>query len=81
MRAGRSLAEDDPFSGGVQTPRRAAIRGRDDVLEAYQRQRRFDQHGAMEGATDTLNRLFSNDIRPVRIMCRVAAAFCQTVFS
>lgn len=36
-----------------------------DMLERYQRGRRFDNM-AMAGATDQLNRLFSNDIGPVR---------------
>ena len=44
--------------------------GTDDLLQAYQRQRRMDNM-AMAGATDTLNRLFSNDIGPVRLARRV----------
>jgi len=40
-----------------------------DLLESYQRQRRFDNM-AMAGATDQLNRLFSNDIGPVRLARR-----------
>jgi 2-octaprenyl-6-methoxyphenol hydroxylase len=43
--------------------------GADVVLQAYQRQRRFDNM-AMAGATDTLNRLFSNDVAPARILRR-----------
>ncbi len=41
--------------------------GSKDLLSEYQRQRRFDNM-AMAGATDSLNRLFSNDIGPVRIV-------------
>ena len=37
-----------------------------DVLERYQRWRRFDSV-AMVMATDGLNRLFSNDLPPVRL--------------
>lgn len=40
--------------------------GSDDLLQLYQRRRRFDNM-AMAGATDLLNKLFSNDITPVRI--------------
>lgn len=36
------------------------------LLESYQRQRCFDNM-AMAGATDALNKLFSNDILPVRL--------------
>ena len=38
-----------------------------DVLEAYQRWRRFDTV-RMGVTTDVLNRLFSNDIAPVRAL-------------
>ncbi|MDB5490758.1 MAG: 2-octaprenyl-6-methoxyphenol hydroxylase [Micavibrio sp.] len=38
--------------------------GDDTMLETYQRQRRFDNM-AMAGATDGLNRLFSNNITPL----------------
>jgi 2-octaprenyl-6-methoxyphenol hydroxylase len=37
------------------------------VLEAYERARRFDTV-AMGAVTDGLNRLFSNDLQPVRLM-------------
>lgn len=43
--------------------------GGDDVLQRYQRARRFDNM-AMAGATDTLNRLFSNGLPPVRLVRR-----------
>lgn len=39
--------------------------GADDVLESYERARRADNM-AMAGATDILNRLFSNDVPPLR---------------
>ena len=38
-----------------------------DILEAYQRTRRFDA-ALMAGATDGLNRLFSNDRLPARLL-------------
>lgn len=41
--------------------------GGEELLDEYQRQRRFDNM-AMAGATDSLNRLFSNDIGPVRVV-------------
>ena len=37
------------------------------VLEAYEQRRRFD-NTMMLAATDGLNRLFSNDITPIRIL-------------
>ena len=40
--------------------------GADDMLEAYQRQRRFDTL-TMAAATDVLNRLFGNDFTPLRM--------------
>ncbi|MCP4326850.1 MAG: UbiH/UbiF/VisC/COQ6 family ubiquinone biosynthesis hydroxylase [Alphaproteobacteria bacterium] len=40
--------------------------GADDVLERYARWRRFDNL-ALIAATDSLNRLFSNDIAPVKL--------------
>ena len=41
--------------------------GRQEVLDAYERDRRFDAT-AMAVATDMLNRLFSNDRLPVRLL-------------
>ncbi|RLQ89056.1 ubiquinone biosynthesis hydroxylase [Notoacmeibacter ruber] len=41
--------------------------GQEDVLEAYQRWRRFDTL-RMGATSDILNRLFSNDITPVRMI-------------
>ncbi|AWN39350.1 FAD-dependent monooxygenase [Methylobacterium durans] len=41
--------------------------GGEDVLRAYERSRRFDTL-AMAAATDGLNRLFSNDVLPVRLV-------------
>ena len=38
-----------------------------DILEAYERARRFDTV-LMAGATDGLNRLFSNDRLPARLL-------------
>ena len=40
--------------------------GTGDVLERYQRWRRVDTL-MLVGVTDVLNRLFSNDVRPVRL--------------
>lgn len=44
--------------------------GADALLQAYQRGRRIDNM-AMAGATDTLNRLFSNEIPPVARIRRI----------
>ncbi len=41
--------------------------GQEDVLETYQRWRRFDTV-RMGATTDILNRLFSNDIAPIRLI-------------
>ncbi|MBO1021269.1 FAD-dependent monooxygenase [Methylobacterium sp. SD274] len=41
--------------------------GAKDVLQRYERSRRFDTF-AMAAATDGLNRLFSNDVLPVRLV-------------
>lgn len=43
--------------------------GADTLLQTYQHRRRFDNM-AMAGATDTLNRLFSNAVPPVRALRR-----------
>ena len=43
------------------------------VLEAYEQRRRFD-NTMMLAATDGLNRLFSNDITPIRIFRDVGLA-------
>lgn len=43
--------------------------GAPELLARYQRQRRFDNM-AMMGVTDSLNRLFSNDLPPVRLLRR-----------
>jgi 2-octaprenyl-6-methoxyphenol hydroxylase len=40
--------------------------GSEDVLQRYERWRRFDSF-VLGAATDTLNRLFSNDVTPVRL--------------
>ena len=40
--------------------------GAKDMLQRYERSRRFDTF-AMAAATDGLNRLFSNDVLPVRL--------------
>ena len=54
----------------VLLPRRAARLGLDygeqDVLKRYERWRRFDSF-AMAAATDGVNRLFSNDLPPLRL--------------
>jgi 2-octaprenyl-6-methoxyphenol hydroxylase len=41
--------------------------GNDTLLEKYQKWRRFDS-SVMLATTDSLNRLFSNDIRPIKII-------------
>lgn len=50
--------------------------GSDDLLQAYQRARRFDNM-AMAAATDTLNRLFSNSLTPVRIVRKLGLRAVQ----
>lgn len=49
-----------------------------DVLARYQRWRRFDNM-AMLGLTDVLNRLFSNDIAPVRLARDLGLATVQAM--
>jgi len=49
----------------VEALRLGLDHGAMDVLEGYQRQRRFDTT-AMAAATDVINVLFSNDVAPVR---------------
>jgi 2-octaprenyl-6-methoxyphenol hydroxylase len=51
----------------VDTMRLGLDPGEAGVLDAYERARRFDTF-AMAAATDGLNRLFSNDALPVRLM-------------
>jgi 2-octaprenyl-6-methoxyphenol hydroxylase len=48
------------------------------VLDAYQRARRFDNM-AMAGATDTLNKLFSNDLSSVRLMRKIGLRLVQRI--
>jgi 2-octaprenyl-6-methoxyphenol hydroxylase len=48
--------------------------GSPDVLAAYERDRRFDAV-ALAGATDSLNRLFSNDILPIRALRDLGLGF------
>jgi 2-octaprenyl-6-methoxyphenol hydroxylase len=52
--------------------------GGDELLEAYQRARRLDNM-LMAAATDSLNRLFSNDVAPVRILRRIGLKMVQAV--
>ena len=47
-----------------------------DLLEAYQRARRPDNM-LMAAATDSLNRLFSNDVAPVRLLRRIGLRMVQ----
>ena len=51
----------------IETKRLGLDIGADDTLERYARWRRADNL-AMVGATDLLNRLFSNDIAPLRLV-------------
>jgi 2-octaprenyl-6-methoxyphenol hydroxylase len=62
LRDAAALAE-----GIVDTVRLGLDPGEAGVLDAYERARRFDTF-AMAAATDGLNRLFSNDALPVRLM-------------
>jgi 2-octaprenyl-6-methoxyphenol hydroxylase len=50
--------------------------GADDVLERYQRWRRVDTL-ALSAVTDGLNRLFSNDLAPVKLARDLGLAFVQ----
>lgn len=50
--------------------------GNMDLLQAYERARRLDNM-SMAAATDTLNRLFSNGIAPVRILRKVGLRMVQ----
>lgn len=50
--------------------------GSDDVLQSYQRQRRPDNM-AMAAATDTLNRLFSNNVPPIRMLRQIGLRLVQ----
>ena len=49
----------------IEAMRLGLDHGAPDVLERYQRWRRFDT-ALMAAVTDNLNRLFSNDVAPVR---------------
>jgi len=62
----------------VQAKRDGKDVGSADLLETYQRQRRFDNM-AMAAATDTLNKLFSNNITPLRILRKVGLRMVQNV--
>jgi len=48
------------------------------LLEKYQRARRSDNM-MMAAATDTLNRLFSNDIGPVRVLRKIGLRAVQRI--
>lgn len=50
--------------------------GSDDLLQRYERARRPDNM-MMAAATDTLNKLFSNDIAPVRLLRRMGLRMVQ----
>ena len=50
--------------------------GSDDLLKSYQRARRTDNM-LMAAATDSLNKLFSNDITPVRILRKIGLRLVQ----
>lgn len=52
--------------------------GSDEILQAYQRARRIDNM-AMAGATDTLNKLFSNDLSSVRILRKLGLRAVQRI--
>lgn len=52
--------------------------GSADLLDAYQRARRLDNM-AMAGATDTLNKLFSNDLSSVRILRKLGLRAVQRI--
>ena len=52
--------------------------GGEELLHAYQSARRLDNM-AMAGATDTLNRLFSNDLSSVRILRKIGLRAVQRI--
>lgn len=52
--------------------------GSPDLLQAYENSRRMDNM-AMAGATDSLNRLFSNDIDPVRAIRKLGLRAVQKI--
>jgi 2-octaprenyl-6-methoxyphenol hydroxylase len=52
--------------------------GGEDLLRSYQRARRVDNI-AMAGATDTLNKLFSNDLSSVRILRKIGLRAVQRI--
>lgn len=62
----------------VETARLGLDIGSDAVLEAYQRRRRFDT-ATMGVATDALNRLFSNDYEPVRLIRDVGLGIVERI--
>jgi len=52
--------------------------GSDELLAAYQRARRFDNM-TMAAATDTLNKLFSNNVTPLRLLRKAGLRVVQHV--
>lgn len=52
--------------------------GSDMLLQSYQRARRFDNM-AMAAATDSLNRLFSNNVGPIRIARKIGLRAVQKI--
>lgn len=62
----------------VQAKRKGEDVGSETLLETYQRQRRFDNM-VMAAATDTLNKLFSNNITPLRILRKAGLRMVQNV--
>lgn len=62
----------------VEAKRKNQDVGSEGLLQSYQRQRRFDNM-AMAAATDTLNKLFSNNITPLRILRKVGLRMVQNV--
>lgn len=60
----------------VDAKRAGTDYGSDAVLQEYQRRRRPDNM-AMAAATDTLNRLFSNNVPPVRILRQIGLRLVQ----
>lgn len=62
----------------IEAKRKGEDVGSDSLLQTYQRQRRFDNM-VMAAATDTLNKLFSNNITPLRILRKVGLRMVQNV--
>lgn len=62
----------------IDAKRKKMDLGLDDLLQSYQRARRTDNM-MMAGATDTLNKLFSNDLASARILRKIGLQVVQRI--